>query len=90
MRILKRMTSWELVIYSIDNIEQMILLCGLELLRFGARTHSRGILLGTAGRLDHMLSLVRAVLVKGANDTELDCADFADTTKTKVTALFTH
>ena len=84
LNLLRRMTSWELIIYTVDNIEMMILLCGLELLRFGARTHARGILLNTAGRLDHLLNMVRVVLAKAGPET--DCTEFADTTETMITA----
>ena len=77
------MTSWELVIFTVDNIEQMLLFCCLELLRFGARTHTRGILLSSAGRLDHLLNMVRVVLAKS---TESECASFADLVETKITA----
>ena len=85
LNVLKRMMSWDLLIFTIDNIEQMILLASLELLRFGAKVHSRGILLSAAGRLDLLLNATRAVLAK---DREFDpeCSGFADTIDSKITA----
>ena len=83
MDILRKMTSWKMIILTVDNIEQMILLCGLELIRVGARTHTRGLQLGTAGRLDHLLNLVKTVLKR---DLIVGCSDFADTVNMKITA----
>ena len=77
------MTSWKLLIFTIEDIEQMILLVGLELLRQGARIHTRGLLLGSAGRLEFLLNMVRAIV---ARERDQDCVSFADTLKVNLTA----
>ena len=80
--ILRKMTSWKMILFTVENIEQMVLLCGLELIRVGARIHARGLQLGTAGRLDHLLNLIRTVMKR---DVITGCSDFADTTGMKIT-----
>ena len=59
---LKKMTASNLLLLTIDNVEQIILLVGLELLRNGLNVHFRGLAIGCAPRLDHMLNMVRIAL----------------------------
>ena len=61
----------------------MIVVCGLELLRFAVNVHCRGIQLGNASRLDHLINMCRAALSK---DVLTDCTNFADTIMSEVTA----
>lgn len=60
--LLKKMTASNLLILTVDNIEQIILLVGLELLRNSLNIHFRGLAIGCAPNLDHLLNMVRITL----------------------------
>lgn len=62
LMMLKKMTSSKLLILTVDNIEQIILLVGLELLRNSLNIHLRGLAIGCAPNLDHLLNMVRVTL----------------------------
>ena len=56
------MTTSNLLLLTVDNIEQIILLVGLEQIRYSLNIHFRGLSLGCAPGLDHLLNLVRLAL----------------------------
>ena len=60
--LLKRMAPSKLLLLNTDRIEMMVLMLGLELLRFAINTHFRGIVLSSADRLDHLTNLVKAAI----------------------------
>ena len=60
--LLKKMTSSNLLLLTVENIEQVILLVGLEQLRSSLNIHFRGLAIGCAPRLDHTLNMVRIAL----------------------------
>ena len=62
IELLKKMTTSDLLLLTIENIEQVILLVGLELLRSSLNIHFRGLAIGCAPRLDHICNLVRLAL----------------------------
>ena len=62
IELLKKMTTSNLLLLTIENIEQIILLVGLELLRSSLNMHFRGLALGCAPGLDHICNLVRLTL----------------------------
>ena len=82
LNILKRMMPWNTVVFMVEKLEQMILLCGMELLRQGLNAQARGMIFGGASKLEHLLNMTRAVLDK---DVLIDCAEFADTIKDGMT-----
>ena len=59
LALLKKLSTSNLLLLSIENIEQIILLVGLEQIRYSLNIHFRGLALGCAPRLDHLLNLVR-------------------------------
>ena len=62
LALLKKMANSNLLLLTIENVEQIILLVGLELLRSGLNIHFRGLAIGCAPGLDHLLNMVRAAL----------------------------
>lgn len=62
------MTTSNLLLLTVDNIEQIILLVGLELIRYSLNIHFRGLSLGCAPGLDHLLNLVRLALGDDYNE----------------------
>ena len=82
-KLCRKLASFKTLILTVDNIEQMLIVSGLELLRFSINAHCRGVHLSSAYRLDYLLNSVRAAL---AHDTILDCTSFADTLSSQITA----
>ena len=62
MALLKKMATSNLLLLTIDNIEQIILLVGLELMRNSINIHFRGLAFGCAPSLDHLLNMVRIAI----------------------------
>ena len=83
LALIRRTVPTRRLLLTIDQIENMVLSVGLELIRHGLNVHTRGIFLGTADRLDHLINLIRASIEK---DVLLDCSHFADVEKSVVTA----
>ena len=81
--LIRRTVPTRRLLLTIDQIENMVLSVGLELIRHGLNVHTRGIFLGTADRLDHMVNMIKASIEK---DVLLDCSQFADVEKSVVTA----
>ena len=81
--LLKKAMPTKSLLLTIDRIEQIVMVCGLELLRFAANIHLRGIRLGGACRLDHLINMCRAALQQ---DVLIDCTSFADTMESNITA----
>ena len=82
LALLKRMAPTKLLLLSTEKIEMMVLTIGLELIRHAFNVHARGVLLGSADRLDHMLNMCRAA-ISGDVLTELN--GFAETQKNVAT-----
>ena len=82
LNLMKRMAPTRLLLLNMDRIEMMILTLGLELIRFATNTHFRGIVLGSADRLDHLLNVTKAAIM--GYDLEY-CNEFAVTTKCVIT-----
>ena len=82
LNLLKRMAPTKLLLLNMDRVEMMILTLGLELIRFATNTHFRGIVLGSADRLDHLLNVTKAAIM--GDDLEY-CSEFAVTTKCTTT-----
>lgn len=82
-KLCKKLASFKTLILTVDNIEQMLIVSGLELLRFSINTHCRGIHLSSAHRLDYLMSVVRAAL---QHDVINECTSFADTLVSSMTA----
>ena len=59
------MANSDLLLLTVENVEQIILLVGLELLRNGLNVHFRGLAIGCAPRLDHLLNMVRVAFGDG-------------------------
>ena len=76
------MAPSKLLLLNTDRIEMMVLMLGLELLRFAINVHFRGIVLSSAERLDHLTNLVKAAI---QNDDLPSCSEFADTRKSSTT-----
>ena len=66
--VLKKMTRSNLLILTVDCIEQIILLVGLELIRSSLNIHLRGLAIGCAPTLDLLLNLVRVSLGDDFNE----------------------
>ena len=82
LNVLKRMAPSKLLLLSTDQIEMVILTLGLELIRSAFNMHTRGVLLGSADRLDHMLNMSKAAISK---DVLRDLGDFAEVQKSLIT-----
>ena len=82
LNLMKRMAPTRLLLLNMDRVEMIILTLGLELIRFATNTHFRGIVLGSADRLDHMLNVTKAAIT--GDDLEY-CNEFAVTTKCAIT-----
>ena len=82
-KLCRKLASFKTLILTVDNIEQMLLVSGLELLRFSINTHCRGIHLGSAHKLDYLMSAVRAAL---RHDVIIECTSYADTLVSSMTA----
>ena len=80
--LLKRMAPTELLLLNTEKIEMMIMTVGLELIRLAFNVHARGIILGSADRLDHLLNMCRAAI---ASDVLKDLNEFAETQRNVVT-----
>lgn len=81
--LIRRTVPTRRLLLTIDQVENMVLSVGLELIRHGLNVHTRGIFLGTCDRLDHLINMIRASIEK---DVLLDCSHFADIEKSVVTA----
>ena len=81
--LLRKATPTKSLLLTIDRVEQIIMVCGLELLRFAANIHCRGIQLGNASRLDHLINMCKAAM---SQDVLSDCTSFADTLDSNITA----
>ena len=66
--LLKKMTKTNLLLLTVDNIEQIILLVGLEQLRCSLNIHFRGLALGSAPGLDHVINMIRVALGDDYNE----------------------
>ena len=82
LALLKRMAPTKLLLLSTERIEMMILTTGLELIRYAFNTHARGILLGSADRLDHLLNMCRAAIT---SDVLPGISGFAEAQKSMIT-----
>ena len=82
INLMKRAAPTKLLLLSIDRIEMMLLTTGLELIRFAANTHFRGIILSSADRLDHMLMVAKAAI---SSDSMSLSNEFADIQKSTIT-----
>ena len=83
LELLQKLSGTKSLILTVEWIEQMVLVCGLELLRFAINVHCRGVRLSSAGRFDHFMNLCRAAISK---DVLIECTSFADTSKSEITA----
>ena len=81
--LLKKTTPTKSLVLTVERLEQILMVCGLELLRFAANTHCRGIQMSTSCRLDHLINMCRAALSK---DVLIECTSFADTIESNITA----
>ena len=59
-KLLRKVAGKTLLILTIEDVEQIILAVGLDLLRMNLNTHIRGISWSACGGLDHILNLVKA------------------------------
>lgn len=82
VNLMKRAAPTTALLLSVDRIEMMLLTTGLELIRFAANTHFRGIVLSSADRLDHMLCVAKAAIVK---DSMSLTSEFADIQRSVIT-----
>ena len=76
------MAPTRLLLLNMDRVEMMILTLGLELIRHATNTHFRGIVLGSADRLDHLLNVTKAAIM---GDDLNYCNEFALTTRCTIT-----
>ena len=83
IKLCKKLAPTKTLALTVDNFEQMLISCGLELLRQGINTHCRGIHLSSASRLDHLLNATRATLI---HDDIGECTSFADVMESNFTA----
>ena len=66
MNLLRKTAVTQMLLLTIDGIENILLAIGLELLRWGFNLHNRGMILGSADRLEHIINVCRAGLAKDA------------------------
>ena len=71
----KKMTPSPILLLMVDQLEQILLITGLNALRHSINIHCRGLHLGTAAKLDHILNMCEAILPK---DVLKECAEFGD------------
>ena len=75
LKVLRRTSIADLLLLTIDRVENMVLLMGLELLRWAFNVHNRGLILGSADRLDHFINVCKA---NTQRDVFFECGSFAD------------
>ena len=75
LKVFRRTSITDLLLLTIDRVENMVLLLGLELLRWAFNVHNRGLVLGSADRLDHFINVCKA---NTQRDALPECGKFAD------------
>ena len=80
--LLKRLAPTKLLLLNMDRIEMIILTVGLELIRQAFNLHMRGIILGSADRLDHLLNMCKAAYL---GDVLKEFNEFIDVQKSIIT-----
>ena len=83
VQLIRRTVPTRRLLLSIDQIENIILCVGLDLIRIGLNVHTRGIILGVADRLEHLLNMCRSAIEK---DVLCECTHFADINESRITA----
>ena len=82
VNLLRKTAVTQMLLLTIDGIENIILTLGLELLRWGFNVHNRGVVLGSADRLEHVINVCRAGLAK---DSMFDVGGFTDVVRNVIT-----
>ena len=82
LKVFRRTSIADLLFLTINKVENMVLLMGLELLRWAFNLHNRGLVLGSADRLDHLINVCRA---NTQRDALYECGKFADVISSRTT-----